>query len=446
MYLSHHRAGAIFISTIAALSLCGCGGWWKTGTPRAAQTASPPPTGEAASADFDSTEVLIRSLEERVKSDPEDFVAYAKLGGYYLERSRETGDVKYVELASRAARASLDLLPAERNPGALSVLAQAEFASHNFVAARDHAQRLVGLAPRKSQPYLLLADALLELGDYERAEEALGKAEQGGERGVGSETRRARFELLRGDFARARARLLGAAAAALEQVPPSRETVAWCRWQAGEVTFASGDYERAESLYLDALAGFPDYHRALASLARVRAAREDLQGAIEYAERAVRVLPDPSYVAALGDLYQLAGRDRDAAAQYALVEQIARLGALGGALYNRNLALFYADHDMNPEKAFALASAEYGVRRDVYGADVLAWAALKAGKIGEAESAMREALKLGTRDAKLFYHAGMIAHAAGDEASAKDYLKRALELNPQFDPLQARRARQMLES
>jgi Tfp pilus assembly protein PilF len=38
----------------------------------------------------------------------------------------------------------------------------------------------------------------------------------------------------------------------------------------------------------------------------------------------------------------------------------------------------------------------------------------------------------------------MIARAAGDKTRARDYLKRALTLNPVFDPLQAKIAREAL--
>ncbi|MEJ7713577.1 MAG: tetratricopeptide repeat protein [Pyrinomonadaceae bacterium] len=203
--------------------------------------------------------------------------------------------------------------------------------------------------------------------------------------------------------------------------------------------------KRAERHYLDALVTFPDYYNALAALGRVRAARGDLQGAIEHYEQVVRRLPDPSFVAALGDLYKLTGREKKAMAQYMLVEQIARLSKLNGELYNRQLALFYADHDMKAEEAYRQAASEYHVRRDIYGADAVAWTALKAGKLAEAQAAIKEALRLGTRDAKLFYHAGMIARAAGDELAARDYLQRALTLNPQFDPLQALIAQKALE-
>jgi tetratricopeptide (TPR) repeat protein len=156
------------------------------------------------------------------------------------------------------------------------------------------------------------------------------------------------------------------------------------------------------------------------------------------------MIPEPSFVAALGDLYQLSKRENEAQTQYALVEQSGKLGQAQGKLYNRQLALFYADHDLQAAAAYALAQKEYEARRDVYGADALAWTALKAGRLDEARTALQAALRLGTKDARLLYHAGMIARAVGDRARATQYLQQALQLNPQFDPLQAARARQAL--
>lgn len=54
-----------------------------------------------------------------------------------------------------------------------------------------------------------------------------------------------------------------------------------------------------------------------------------------------------------------------------------------------------------------------------------------------AHNRLGEALKPGTKDAKLFFHAGMIERALGDRDSARDYLARALATNPEFHPLQA---------
>lgn len=404
-----------------------------------------PPAAPLAS-DSTANEEAMRFFENKIKNDPEDFSANNNLAGLYMQKLRETGNAQYLELAARAARVSLDSVPEVRNAGGLAALALSEFASHEFVAAKNHAVRLIELEPTKSYPQSILGDALVELGEYEQAEIAYKKITLlDGGTSDGSETRFARLSLLKGDNAAARKHFADALAFALDQSSPPRETVAWIRWQLGETAFAVGDYETAEKNYNDSLVTFPDYYRAVASLGKVLAARGDSAGAIKQYEKVVKILPDPQFVAALGDLYKLAGREDDAKIQYELVEKIGHLSALNGSLYNRQLALFYADHDTKSDEAFNLAAREYETRRDVYGADALAWTALKANKLTEASAAMKDALRLGTQDARLFYHAGMIEKAQGNNRQSAEYLQKALKLNPMFDPLQAEKARAALE-
>jgi tetratricopeptide (TPR) repeat protein len=113
-------------------------------------------------------------------------------------------------------------------------------------------------------------------------------------------------------------------------------------------------------------------------------------------------------------------------------------------VYNRELALFYADHGRRLPEALDLARRELDVRRDVYTWDVLAWTRYQNGRVPEAAAAMGDALQLGTRDARLLFHAGMIYRAAGDTDRARDYLGQALALNPRFHPLQAETAARTL--
>jgi tetratricopeptide (TPR) repeat protein len=390
-------------------------------------------------------EQAIRFLENRVRQDPDDIAALNKLAGYYLQLQRETGNAQYLELAERAAQASLRVLPAEQNKGGLGAMINAAYAAHRFSEARDLAQLLIKIDPGKGYPFQSLGDSLLELGDYEGAEKAYTQSEQLSGVTFGNEVRRARRAALRGDWPATARHYAKALQLAQDAATPDPETIAWTRWQLGETAFAQGQYAAAERHYQDSLKEFPDYHRALGGLARARAARGDTRQAVEIYEKLAKRLPDPVYIAALGDLYKLAGREPEAAAQYALVEQIAKLNALNGALYNRQLALFYADHDRQPEAAYAAVAKEYETRRDIYGADALAWAALKAGKIHEAQTAAKDALRLGTKDAKLFYHAGIIARAAGDKPTAQKYLRQALAQSPNFDPLQAVAAQKALE-
>ena len=98
------------------------------------------------------------------------------------------------------------------------------------------------------------------------------------------------------------------------------------------------------------------------------------------------------------------------------------------------MAQFWCDHDRNLPEALDLARKELDVRHDVHSYDVLAWALCKNGRFKEAEAAMNQALKLGTADARFFYHAGMIQLGLGRSEKARAYLKRSLALNPGFSP------------
>lgn len=424
-----------------------CGGWWdrpKSFTPPPLPAATPLPSND------DAMESAIRFLEDRVKDNPSDFMAYNMLATRYLSRMRQTSNMNYLDLASRAIKASFEIAPKEYNKGAISALAEIEFTSHNFASAKEHAETLIKMDPKMLGAYQLCADSMLELGDYDngvKIHKQIGKLNYANPYNVPSiEIRYARIASLYGKLDDAEKHILTGLAFILDEDHPERENVAWLRWYLSETLFLSGKYEEAEKQCKDALTTYPDYFRAIGLLGKILAAKGDIKNAIEQYEKAVKIVPDPIFIAALGDLYSVSGRDKEAKDQYQLVEQIARLNELNGTIYNRQLALFYADHDIKPEEAYNLALKEYEHRKDIYGADAIAWTALKAGKIAEAQTAIKDALKLGTKDAKLFYHAGMISKAAGDNKAAKDYLERALKLNPKFDPLQAPIAENTLAS
>src|SRR3989442_8618322 len=104
------------------------GGACRDRQPREREASQAPATGSAG----DVNEAAIRYLERRVKDDPENFVAYNKLAGSYLQRMRENGSLAYLDLAGRAARASLAALPAQRNAGGLALVAPVRLPAADF--------------------------------------------------------------------------------------------------------------------------------------------------------------------------------------------------------------------------------------------------------------------------------------------------------------------------
>ena len=70
--------------------------------------------------------------------------------------------------------------------------------------------------------------------------------------------------------------------------------------------------------------------------------------------------------------------------------------------------------------------------RDMYTYDTPAWTYYKNNQLKEALEGYQETLRLGTKNANLFFHAGMIYYKLGNMAKAKEYLNQALSTNPHF--------------
>jgi tetratricopeptide (TPR) repeat protein len=383
-------------------------------------------------ADQTGIDRMVSIYQRLLRVRPNDAEIYYKLGDAYVQKGRETGDVTYFDLAGQTLRKALQLepglAPAHRH------LALVDYTLHDFAGAIAHSQAAIKLDPRDASSYGVMGDAQLETGDYAAAARSYAtmialSAD------LYSFARRSGLESLRGQDAACIADLKRAVADGLQTGKPA-ESVAWVQWQLGNEYFRTGHLADASAQYEASLKTDPGYHRALAGMAQVRAARGDLGAAAALYTQAIAVIPMPEYAAALGDVYTMMGRADDAARQRALVEFIGRLNKLNKVLYNRSLAYFYADHDIELPAALELAATELEVRRDIYGHDAMAWVLYKSGNAAAADGQMRVALGLGTADPKLYYHAGMIEFTLGHKALARRDLNRALTLNRHFQPLQ----------
>jgi tetratricopeptide (TPR) repeat protein len=222
------------------------------------------------------------------------------------------------------------------------------------------------------------------------------------------------------------------------------ENLAWLYYELGEFYVQAGDSAPADIAYVTALNIHPGDYRALASLGKLRANNGRFEEAILLYQKAIAVVPMPIFVAELGDLYVKAGNQAEAKKQYQLVEYIGLLGHINQVLHNRDLAVFYADHNIKLSESLNLARKELEVRQDVYTWDALAWALYKNGRVEEAQQASDKALKFGTRDSLLLFHAGMIAAKGGLGDRAKTELSEALQINPHFHLLYAQQAQQQV--
>ncbi len=379
----------------------------------------------------------IRAALGTIERTPSDAKGYNLLAAAYMQKAREIEDYAVNTQAEEALTRSLKV--ATDNYDALKLRAKLLLTFHRFEEALEVARRAQNLNPQDHDNYGAMTDALIELGEYSAAVEAAQRMVDL-RPDTSSYSRVSYLRWLHGDTKGAIDAMRLAAQSASPQDP---ERVAWCHVQLGEALLNSADSAAAEREFDRALFIFPNYGTALYAKSRARVASGDLQAALQIHRREYERSPSADTALALGDLYAKLGRADEANRHYATFESLERENAV---VENdmHHLVSYWTDHDKNLDEALALAQKERERRKDIFTCDALAWALYKKGQFAEAKKAADEALRLGTRDPRLHYHAGMIAFALGDRERGVKYLRQSLAINPAFDVLQAEVARRTL--
>ncbi len=368
------------------------------------------------------------------------------LASAYERRFSEQGDADDLVRAESAARRSIAVRPRANGP-AWHALAATLMSQHRFREALVAAAQLARVSPDSPQADYIRAECDMEMGQYAAATADMHRATELRKKIVAEEdpfgrALHARLLELHGKPTDALKLYRGAEDAADADWEVQRPTVSWFHDRTAACLTTIGQSDEAQTEYKNGLAVWDRDTRAMNGLAHLAANRHDWAGAVEWGEKAEKLVPTQETSMLLYDAYRAVGRPADADRELQLV-------TTGGAAlhaHNRAQTLFDADHDTNLDNGEALARQEIAVRKDIYSYDALAWICTKRGKIAEADTLMKSALALGTQDASLLYHDGRIALARGDKPRARADFDAALRLNPTFHPTEADVARKLLAS
>lgn len=374
------------------------------------------PTGTTA---IDREIARLQPLAEQQPGRPEPWV---QLGRVWVRKAREASDPGFYLGAKACADLALDAAPGDRS--ATNLLGLVLLNDHKFDDARDLAAQLLAKSPEDLMALGTLSDALVEIGRYDEAIAATEKMAQL-KPNLPSYIRSSYLQWLRGDVKAAKesARL----AVDSGRDPREPEPRCWALVQAAMIFWHEGDAGGSDAGFEGALKACPDYPPALVGRGRAAMASGDFTRAIDHLGRAYDQSPLVETAWLLGDAREAAGDTKGA-------ETVrAELVKHGRQVDGRTLSLFFSTKDRDREEAVILAQAEKKVRDDLYTEDALAWALYRKGDIPGARAASDKAMALGTRDARLIYHAGAIRIAGGDKAAGEKLVREALKLNPAFD-------------
>jgi tetratricopeptide (TPR) repeat protein len=320
-----------------------------------------------------------------------------------------------------------DALPLLSKPGDLYLLkAHAAFKLHKL--GDVHAALVAVPSVYDSEEgRLIRADLDLQHGHYQAAEggyvDVLHR-----ERSWGAMARLAYLRGKMGDVAGAD-RLYEAAEDQL--TAKEMRAYAWLEVQRGFLDFAGGRYSAARLHYRRADAAYPGYWLIDEHIAELLGAEGRYDEAGVIFQRIASTVERPDLEQASGELYDLAGQSERAGywKERALTAYL--LSAQRGEVhYYHHLVDYYTDVTEDGSKAVKWAYKDLQLRENFATQAALAWAFYRDERFGEALQWIDRALASGVVDALLYFRAGEIYGAAGNEIEGRNLRERALNLNP----------------
>jgi len=337
----------------------------------------------------------IREMESRLRERPHDNGAAVLLADALLRQARVTSDGRLTARAGEVLKSVLKENPAQYD--ALRMVGAIYLSQHRFRDALEVGQRARDLRPGDAWNYGVMGDALIELGDYEKAFDTFDKMVTM-RPSAAAYARVAYARELQGNLEGALQAMQMAEEATTAHDP---EAQAWYASQVGELYLRLGKLEDADRQYRRAASTFPNHPFAVIGLGKVKAARGDRDGVLAIYLDQVKRTPTLDLAARIGDLYAADGNSAEAERYYQLAEDLAGPSI---AQTEANLALFLAEHGRKLPEAVKIAEAVASTRHDIFTEDALSWAYYKTSRLDEALAASRKALRTGTRDARIRSH------------------------------------------
>jgi tetratricopeptide (TPR) repeat protein len=372
----------------------------------------------------------VQKLQTAVKQNPADKKSLTALANYMIMEARASGNYSYYDAAAMQYVNNVLAIDAN-NFEALCLKALIQLSQHHFSDGLATAQTVTKNNPYSAFVYGILADAHVEMGNYDSAVVATEKMIE-----IRPDLRSyARTSYLReiyGDYTGA----VEAMQAAVDAGNDGDEATEWSRVQLGQLYENTGELTKAAMQYTLAANNRPGYPYPLAGLARIATANKEYNKALTFYLQADSTVNNLIFKEDIADVYRLMG-DNDKANEIAL-KALEEMETKAQAAINDENIGHYSDKEMaeayikngDYDKAVEHALAEYNRRPgNIDVNETLAWAYYKKGDKEKTIQYITTALKTKSKNPRLLCRAGLIYLQQGNKDEAKKYLQEGLKNN-----------------
>ncbi|MBI3195747.1 MAG: tetratricopeptide repeat protein [Ignavibacteriae bacterium] len=358
-------------------------------------------------AEFKNAQKAIEHYRKQLEQYPEVTTNYVEFAQLLFQVMKSTGERKeFLPTIQWLLDEALEWEP--QNYVALTTKAELAANLHQFSEAKLLAEKSLLCNSYYPATYAVLIDANIELGNYQAAIQISDKL-QSLRPGMSSYSRVAYLRELHGDIDGA----IQAMQLAADAGVAGDENRAWALYQLGMLFVHDGKLDTAEYLFKGILQERAGYANAHAGLGRVFKQRQNYEEAIIQFKNAIGQLREPAFYEELGEVYERAGLQNNAIQCFDVAEELYEQETEVGEDNAVELAMFLASHDRNVLKSLELARGAVQRRPGIHGYHAFALALFKNGKYSEAQHAIEQAMRLGTRDASLLELANVIARKNG---------------------------------
>ena len=368
----------------------------------------------------------VGKMTAHLASDPADAKSVVSLANALIRLQRVNNDGRAVITAEQHLRVFLAHQPGHYD--ARRMLAAVLLSQHRFGDAIAEANKAMAIDPRDAWNYGAAGDGYIELGDYPRAFAAFERMGQL-QPGPPAYARTAYALEIKGDLDGALDYMRRAADGTS---PNDAESQAWHFAQVGELLLQLGRRVDARLQFEHADATFPGHPMAVTGMARIKMLDGDLAGARLLLQGQLARTATPDLAVAIGELSEALGEPARAEQYYQMGEQIERAAWGNGLRQPQVMARLLAERPGRTREAVELAEEASRGRADVFTMDTLAWAYFKNGQMPDAQKASAQAMRTGTRNARILCHAQQIQLRLEAEPTSRApaSTRRCLEWHP----------------